>query len=307
MKLPLGALWVDTAGADYVILTGPTGVGKSAVAYWLARRVPLEIISADSRQAYRGMDIGTDTPPPETLRSIPHHLVNIINPDQIWSAGAFAREARKRILQIRSRGRLPLVVGGAMLYLDALQFGLFKEVRKDLELRSRYAQRLAEEGAETLWQELERIDPEYAHTFHWNDHKKLIRAFEIYESTGQPPSVVFQNLPDPFPLRGFRIALVRNREELYQRINQRVEKMFQRGLVAECRCLLEKGYSPDEYALRSIGYQEVFKHLRGEISLAETIALVQRNTRRFAKRQLTWIRNRPGPNQIIDFHSLQLQ
>lgn len=304
MKIPIGPLWVDVGAAEYVILTGPTGVGKSAVAYRLAQRLPLEIISADSRQAYRGMNIGTDTPPPDILRRIPHHLVNILNPDRIWSAGAFAREARKRILQIRSRGNLPLVVGGAMLYLDALQFGLFKESGKNLAVRRKYRELLESLGAEALWRELERIDPAYAHTFHWNDHKKLIRAFEIYETTGLPPSEAFQREPDPFPLKGFRLALVRPRVDLYRRIDERVARMFQEGLVDECRRLLAQGYSPDQYALRTIGYQEVLRHLKGELTLAETMALVQRNTRRFAKRQLTWIRNRPGVDKVIDLHQL---
>ena len=283
---------------DYLILAGPTAVGKTDSLLSLSQQQDIEVISADSRQIYRYMDIGTATPPPDVLAELPHHLINELDPDVVWDAADFYQRARELVRDIIKRGKLPVVVGGAGLYLDALRDGLFNEPSKNLALRAKY-QGLVDGGeAERLWQELMELDPEYAQTFHFNNHKKLMRAFEIYESTGQTPTEVFRQSQDPFELKGLYVVLDRPRKILYERINVRVEIMLNEGLIAECQSLLKRGYSPDLYPLKTIGYKEVFAFLNGEGSQAEMVALIQKHTRNFAKRQLTWFRNHPFDHWI---------
>ena len=297
-SITLAATRIPLSEYDYLILAGPTAVGKTALVNELARKMALEVVSADSRQVYRGMDIGTATPDAETLARIPHHFINELEPDTVWNAGTFYKEARQRIRKICQRDRLPVVVGGAGLYLEALRQGFFDETAKDLAIRKRYEVRLHEIGAAALWQELKDLDPEYAATFHFNDHKKLVRAFEIYESSGKSPSKAFAASQDPFELHGGFLVLDRPRELLYQRIDDRVDQMMAAGLVDECQSLLRKGYGPELYPLRTIGYQEVFEHLAGRLSEDEATALIKKNTRNFAKRQLTWFRNHPFDHWI---------
>ena len=276
---------------DYLVLAGPTAVGKTDLVNSIQEQVAIEVISADTRQVYRGMNIGTATPDDGLLKAIPHHFINELDPDTVWSAGSFYRQARERIGEILERGRLPLVVGGAGLYLEALRHGLFEASRSSPEIRLRYERRLAEIGAQALWQELHAIDPVYAETFSSNDHKKLVRAMEIYAETGMPPSEAFQTGQSEFEQRDLFLVLSRPREVLYQRINERVEQMLADGLVQECQLLLTNGFGPELYPLRTIGYKEVFSFLAGDINEGELCALIQKNTRNFAKRQLTWFRN----------------
>lgn len=278
---------------DYLILAGPTAVGKTDSLLALSQQQDMEVISADSRQIYRYMDIGTATPLPDVLSQLPHHLINELDPDVVWDAADFSRKARDLVREIISRGKLPVVVGGAGMYLDALRHGLFDERSKDPVLRDKY-QKLVDRGeAKRLWEQLMQLDPDYAKTFHYNNHKKLMRSFEIYESTGQTPSEVFRQSQDPFELKELYVVLDRPRQILYNRINTRVEIMLNEGLIDECQSLLKRGYSPDLYPLKTIGYKEVFAYLNGEGSEAEMVALIQKNTRNFAKRQLTWFRNHP--------------
>ena len=287
-----------TEDHHYVILAGPTAVGKTDLVLSLAQGQELEIISGDSRQVYRHMDIGTATPSRELLDQIPHHLINDLEPNVVWDAAAFYQQARVLIREVLSRGRLPVVVGGAGMYLDALRDGLFDEQVKQPLLREKY-QLLVDTGqAEKLWNQLMELDPEYASTFHHNNHKKLMRAFEIYESTGEIPSRVFEQSKDPFELKDLYLVLDRERSHLYERINQRVVNMLEMGLIEESEALLKQGYSQELFPLRTIGYKEVFSHLKGEISYAEMLALIQKNTRNFAKRQLTWFRNHPFDHWI---------
>ncbi len=282
---------IENPDAHYLILAGPTAVGKTELVLKLAQKVDLEVISADSRQVYRGMDIGTATPELEILERVPHHFINELEPSVTWNAGTFYKTARERINNISHRCRLPVVVGGAGLYLEALQYGFFSEGLSDPEVRTRYEMRLANIGAERLWNELRAIDPEYADTFHYNDHKKLVRAFEILKSSGRIPTEAFKVQDDVFGLQGHMVILSRARPELYQRIDERVLIMIQQGLVEECRTLLNAGYGPELYPLRTIGYKEVFAFLDGKCSEGEMIADMQKHTRNFAKRQLTWFRN----------------
>lgn len=292
-SLRIATTTISNLEADYLILAGATAVGKTDTLLSLAEQASIEVISADSRQVYRGMDIGTATPEVALLERIPHHFINELNPDVVWNAGSFYREARERIRDIISRGLLPVVAGGAGLYLEALRNGFFSEEGKDLEVRRKYEQRLESIGAEALWEELHSLDSDYADSFHFNDHKKLVRAFEIYESSGLVPSEAFAGEDRPFELKEHFLILDRDRAELYERINLRVLQMVEQGLVEECQSLQEAGYTDELYPLRTIGYKEVFAQLRGELSQDEMIALIQKNTRNFAKRQLTWFRNHP--------------
>ena len=284
---------IEHPDAHYLILAGPTAVGKTETVLQLTEQADIEIISGDSRQIYQHMDIGTATPDAEILSAYHHHLLNELTPDIVWNAADFYQRARQLILEILERGRLPVVVGGSGMYLDALRFGLFDEQGKDPDLREKY-QVLVDSGeAESLWNRLMEIDPEYAETFHYNNHKKLMRAFEIFESTGLPPSQAFSQSSDPFDKREVFIVLDRDRQVLYDRIDQRVLDMLEAGLVEECKNLLSKGYTLDDYPMRTIGYKEVCEHLDGKMDRETMVSLIQKNTRNFAKRQLTWFRNHP--------------
>ena len=284
---------LDNPQSDYLILAGPTAVGKTDMVMSLAQEHDIEVISGDSRQIYTYMNIGTATPEAEMLERFPHHLLNELTPDIVWNAADFYQRARQIILDVMGRGRLPVVVGGAGMYLDALRFGLFDEQHKDPAIRQKYQDKVDAGEAEALWNQLMELDPEYAGTFHFNNFKKLMRAFEIYESSGMIPSQTFSNSSDPFVKQGTLVILDRDRKILYERINQRVLIMLEDGLIDECRALLDKGYTPDLYPMKTIGYKEVYSFLAGDIDEAAMIDSIQQNTRNFAKRQLTWFRNHP--------------
>jgi len=286
-------LILDDPLSDYLILAGPTAVGKTDTVMSLAQEHNIEVISGDSRQIYTYMNIGTATPEAEMLERFPHHLLNELTPDIVWNAADFYQRARQIILDVMGRGRLPVVVGGAGMYLDALRFGLFEEQHKDPAIRQKYQDKVDAGEAKALWNQLMELDPEYAGTFHFNNFKKLMRAFEIYESSGMIPSQIFSNSSDPFVKQGTLVVLDRDRKILYERINQRVLIMLEDGLIDECRTILDKGYTPDLYPMKTIGYKEVYSFLAGDIDEAAMIDSIQQNTRNFAKRQLTWFRNHP--------------
>lgn len=273
----------------YIILTGPTAVGKTELSLELAEKLKAEIISADSRQIYKELDIGTAKPPPEELRRVRHHFIDELSLDEPYTAGRFEREAHGRIEEIVARGRVPLVVGGSTLYIHALKQGLAdipdvpSAVRRDLELE------LADRGADTLFAELRAVDPRSAETMDPSKSQRLIRALEVYRATGKPLSEYHDEQKAP-PYRFQTFVLNRDRAELYRRINERVDVMLSRGLLDEVRGILERGYDPDLNPLQTIGYQEPVDFLRGKISYDEMVRLVKRNSRRYAKRQLTWFR-----------------
>ncbi|NQV30713.1 MAG: tRNA (adenosine(37)-N6)-dimethylallyltransferase MiaA [Candidatus Marinimicrobia bacterium] len=289
---------IDHPQADYLILAGATAVGKTETVLLLAERYEIEVISGDSRQIYKHMNIGTATPDAQLLQKVPHHLLDELNPDVVWSAAAFYQRARQLVSDILDKGKLPVVVGGAGLYLDALRFGLFDEQHKNPAVRQKYQTKMDEGLAEELWNQLLKLDPVYASSFHFNNHKKLMRAFEIYESSGMIPSKLFAESSDPFDKQDVFVVLDRNRPSLYDRINQRVLSMLEDGLVSECQQLIELGFSPTLYPMQTIGYKEVSLFLRGDIDEAEMINAIQQNTRNFAKRQLTWFRNHPFDHWI---------
>ncbi len=270
------------------MLTGPTAVGKTAVSLALAERLGAEIVSIDSRQIYRELVIGTARPSSAELARVPHHLIGAWPLDAPLSAGIYVREAESRIHAILARGGTPLVVGGSTLYLAALHDGLADIPDVPPAARATLESRLQQEGAEALYRELERVDPASAATMDFSKSQRLVRALEVYYGTGKPLSHYHAHRQAPaFTYR--TIVLSTDREVLYERIDRRVDAMLEAGLVEEVRGLLAT-YGPRLPALRTIGYQEPMAMLRGEIDAGEMRRLIQRNTRRYAKRQLTWFR-----------------
>ncbi|MDQ7040775.1 MAG: tRNA (adenosine(37)-N6)-dimethylallyltransferase MiaA [Rhodothermus sp.] len=273
----------------FLILAGPTAVGKTDLSLELADQLQAEIISADSRQIYRQMTIGTAKPPSEALRRVRHHFIDELDLDEPFSAGHFAFAAWERIAEVLARGRVPLVVGGSTLYLYALQFGLAEIPDVDPAIRRWLNERLQIEGPEALYAELQRVDPQAAARLDPTKTQRVIRALEVYHGTGRPITFYYRyHRPAPYTFR--TIVLYRERPVLYARINRRVDQMLAAGLVDEVRSILKAGYSPDLDVLRTIGYQEVIAHLQGAYDQETMRHLIQRNTRRYAKRQLTWFR-----------------
>lgn len=274
-------------------IVGPTASGKSAVAGLVSRRLPCEILSADSRQIYRRMTIGTAKPTAAEMEGVTHHFVDILRPDEDYNAGRFGTDGRKVIGEILRRRRVPLVVGGSGLYLRSLVDGLFDGPDADDAVRSVLEARLKSEGAESLLAELSAVDPRAARGMHPSNTRRIIRALEVYLLTGETISALHRK-PARIPFRTVRVGILWPRAVLYRRINERVVAMVNEGLVDEVRGLLSDGYSPLLRSLQTVGYREVIAHLEGSLSFSDMIALIQMNTRRFAKRQMTWFRKDPG-------------
>lgn len=274
-----------------VIILGPTASGKSEMAVELARKFGGEIINADSLQVYRGLDIGTAKPSREIRRQVPHHLIDLVEPDEPFSAADFQGAARQAIDDITRRGRKVFVVGGTGLYIKALVQGLVDspsgagEVRQELEAMARRV------GKEEMLRRLAEVDPASAARLHPNDQVRIIRALESHRLTGRPISV--DRSAHGFSesvYHALKLGIKVEREELYRRIDLRVEKMLGEGLVAEVQSLLSRGLTPDLKALRSIGYKEICAFLAGDCDLTEATRLMKRDTRHYAKRQLTWFK-----------------
>jgi tRNA dimethylallyltransferase len=282
---------------NLLIIVGPTAVGKSALAVDLAQKFRGEIISCDSRQIYRGFDIGTDKPTAAVRQAIPHHLIDVAGPEEKFSAADFARLALEEIDRIISRGNLPLIAGGTGLYHRALVEGLFPGPGRDDGLRARLKEEAQNKGLDSLYQQLRQIDPVYAEKISPADGLRIIRALEVFYLTGQPISKHFDQTVSPLENKGFilyQIGLKLKKEALYRRIDERVNRMFAEGLVKETRQLLERGISEKSTPFKGLGYRQVLRYLKGEISLAEAITLTQIETRHYAKRQLTWFKKSRG-------------
>jgi tRNA dimethylallyltransferase len=277
-----------------LIVLGPTATGKSALGLKLAEALGGEIVSADALQVYRGLDIGTAKPSPEERRRVRHHLIDVLDPDQPYSAGEFARRARAAIAEIEERGAVPLVVGGSGLYLRALTEGISPVPGGDPEVRAELRRRLAAEGLAPLFAELARRDPETAARLAPGDTQRVLRALEVALASGRPLSDWIAGQPfGKERVPALKIGLTLPRAILYDRIARRAVQMVERGWVEEVEGLLEKGYTPDAAAFQAIGYRQLAAHVLGERSLDSALEEAIRETRRFAKRQLTWFRREP--------------
>ena len=276
-----------------LLITGPTAVGKTALSLALAEEKHAEIISADSRQIYRELVIGTARPSEEELARVPHHFVGDRSIEEPCSAGSFAREAWQRMADIQQRGRQVLITGGSTLYIEALVKGLPDIPPPVAPVRQALQHLLETKGLEYLVHWLRHVDPHYAREDIVRNPRRVVRALEVYLTTGHPFSSLHGHRQGP-PCNVIKVVLTRDREELYERINARVDKMLQQGLLEEVAALMERGYHHNELILQTIGYQEPVQYLEGIISYEEMVARLKRNTRRYARRQLTWFRNRLG-------------
>jgi tRNA dimethylallyltransferase len=277
-----------------VLLMGPTASGKSRLALELAARRTVEIVSVDSAQVYRGMDIGTAKPSAHERAQVPHHLLDIIDPSEAYSAARFAEDARRLIGEIRARGRIPLLVGGTMLYFKALDDGLSELPAADPALRRHLEAQAAELGWPALHARLAQADPVTAARLHPNDQQRIQRALEILQATGQPPSAFYAQARKDGGLEGAvaRIALMpADRAVLHRRIDRRFDAMIEQGFVDEVRRLHARGDLHAELpSIRAVGYRQLWTHLQGDCGLDEAIDRGKAATRQYAKRQLTWLR-----------------
>jgi len=285
-----------------VLLLGPTGSGKTALSLALGQRFNGEIVSCDSVAVYRGMDLGTAKPTPSEQARLPHHLIDVCNPDQPFTAGAYSRAARAALSEIVARGCLPIVTGGTGLYLRALTEGLFAGPARQADLRARLQRSLTRHGEAWLHRLLQRLDPASAARIHANDIPKLIRAIEVCLASRAPLSQVLDSPAARDPLTGFRllrIGLNPPRQPLYDRLNRRAAQMFASGLIDETRTLLDR-YGPVK-ALDSLGYRQALQVLRDSLPVKEAVASAQQGHRNYAKRQLTWFRREPQVHWIPAF------
>jgi tRNA dimethylallyltransferase len=284
-------------GVPAILLMGPTGAGKTDIALELAATLPVEIVSVDSAMVYRGMDIGTAKPDAPTLARYPHHLVDVADPADRYSAGRFLEEAAAAIAAIRARGRVPLLAGGTMLYFRALQSGLAAMPPADPAIRRRIDERADREGWPALHVELSRIDPAAAARIQPRDRQRLQRAFEILELTGQPPSAHWQqSLRSGCRPGDLKLVLApSDRGASAARIEQRFLRMMELGFLDEVRRLYGRGdLGPELPSIRAVGYRQLWDHLAGRYGLEEGIRRAMAATRQLAKRQLTWLRAEPA-------------
>ena len=273
------------------IIVGPTAVGKTALSVLLAKKMDAEIVSADSRQIFKYLDIGTAKVSADIQREIPHHFIDILTPDQYYSAGMFGKEARIKLSEIQARQKWAVVVGGSGLYINALVDGIFELDKKDRDLQQRLRNRLEHEGFDVLFDELRDADPEYAAKLNRNDKQRMLRGIEVFLQTGRNLTEWRNQSTTPADFKAIYFGLEMKREDLYARINQRVDEMFSAGLVEEVKKIIELGYHKDLNALNTVGYKEVFAYLESTISFDEMKELIKRNSRRYAKRQMTWFRS----------------
>ncbi|MCA9871676.1 MAG: tRNA (adenosine(37)-N6)-dimethylallyltransferase MiaA [Anaerolineae bacterium] len=272
-----------------IAVLGPTAVGKTAISLQLARQFDGEIISADSRQIYRGLDIGTDKIGLAERSDVAHHLIDVVAPDQILTLAEYQRLAFAAVDDIHRRGRTPILAGGTGLYVRSVLDGLgIPEVPPNLALREELDAYVAANGAEALHARLAALDPDAAARIDYRNVRRVVRALEVCLVTGQPISVLQRATPPPW--RILRIGLTRPRAALFERIDRRVDEMMARGLLAEVESLLVAGFGPELPALTGLGYRQVIQHLHGELSLEEAVEEIKRQTRRFVRQQYTWFR-----------------
>ena len=277
-----------------IILVGPTAVGKTDLAVRLALELNGEILSADSMQIYKGMDIGTAKPSLEERKGIPHHLIDLVNPDEAFTVADFQTHYQRKLSELQEKNKTALLSGGTGLYVRAVTRGFdFPDPPGDPDLRDALRQKAAAEGNQALHRWLAEVDPVSAEKIHPNDLKRVLRALEVYIKTGIPFSCQQKARTSELPANTIYIGITREREELYKRIELRVDKMLTAGLLEEVQGLLEKGYGPELQSMQGLGYKELIPVLTGDSSLQDAVALLKKRTRHYAKRQLTWFRREP--------------
>ncbi|MDD8019078.1 MAG: tRNA (adenosine(37)-N6)-dimethylallyltransferase MiaA [Bacteroidota bacterium] len=281
---------MKTSLPHILVIVGPTASGKTSLALEVAKHIPSEIISADSRQVYKHLSIGTAKPSPSELQSVPHHFIDIREPNEKYNAGDFQDDGRRMVSEILLRKKMPIVAGGTGLYVQALVDGFFEQPEFSGVIRKELETRLEKTGKEALYKELQTVDPLSASTMDATKFRRVIRALEVFFETGVPISKFHADHQPEQIYDAMFVGLQWEREELYTRINQRVEKMFAEGFLSEVEHLQKMGYDDRYQALQTVGYKEAFAYLRKEISYERMVELMKQNTRRFAKRQLTWFR-----------------
>ena len=281
--------YMDEDKPKVIAVMGPTAVGKTRLVSELAKGLGGEIVNADSVQIYRFMDIGTAKPTMADRAQVVHHLVDIVDPDQDFDASRYSQLAREVIANLARQGKPAIVVGGTGLYLKAIFHGLFPGAPSDPLVRQRLRREAEEKGGVELYQRLQRIDPITAQRVHPHDLFRIIRALEVWECKGQPISAL-QSDHDfkDRPFLPLKIGLQRPRPELYERIDSRVEEMMTQGLLEEVRGLLSRGYGPNLKSMQALGYRHIVRHLINGVDIAESVRTMKRDTRRYAKRQITW-------------------
>jgi len=281
----------DRSKPKVIVICGPTGVGKTSTAIEIAGKFNGEIINADSMQIYKYMDIGTAKPTLDEQACVKHHMIDIVYPDESFDAAMYAKMAREISMKLDRQGVVSFVVGGTGFYIKALLHGLFMEGQSDLNIRERLKEEAAASGAAFLHTRLSKCDPAAAQNIHPNDEYRIIRALEIYEITGKSLSEYHEEhrfADEPFKV--LTIGLDMNREILYDRINSRVDAMIDAGLIDEVKWLLHKGYSERLKPMQSIGYRHAIDYIKGGLTWDEALLTLKRDTRRYAKRQMTWFK-----------------
>ncbi len=285
--------------SELVAIVGPTASGKTAFGAAFAQRVGGEVVSADAFAVYRGLDIGTAKPEPALRQAVRHHLIDVADPAERYSAGMFVRDADAAIADIRARGKVPVVVGGTNFYVRALLFGLFPEPPKDAAVRDELERAWARDQ-NRLRERLTALDPVAAARIAANDRQRTLRALEVCLTSGRAMSELWLEHPRRHPRYPFRLlGIAPDRAELHARIGERVDRMFAAGLVEEVRGLLAGGLSPECHALKAIGYRESLRVLDGELTAAEAAAMAAAATRKLAKRQMTWLRGETGVQWLV--------
>jgi len=275
-----------------LVLVGPTAIGKTKISIEISKLYHCEIISGDSMQVYCGMDIGTAKISKTEQQGIPHHLINIMQPDEAFSAAAFQAKSAQLIREIQARNHLPFVVGGTGLYIESLVYGFeFSPTGSDEQFRQQQAAYLEQFGEIALHQQLQLVDPASAARLHPKDTRRIIRALEILHVTGTTLSANLAEQTKQTPYDLCMIGLTMDRAMLYKRIEQRIDQMLHQGLVAEVSHLLSKGYTPQHIAMQGLGYKEFIPYIQGECELEAAVTLLKRDTRHYAKRQLSWFRH----------------
>lgn len=284
-----------------IAVVGPTAVGKTSLSIMLAKRFNGEIISGDSMQVYKGMDIGTAKVSEEEMEGIPHHLIDIKEPAEEYSAADFKMDVSKKIDEISAKDRLPIIVGGSGLYIQAALYDYnFPSIPRDDNRTEELMREAREAGIERIYNRLAEVDLEQAEKIHPNNHRRVIRALEIYETTGKTKTTWEKEQKLESPYNVLFIGLEMDRELLYREINKRVDLMMENGLLEEVTTLYNKGYK-DTQAMKAIGYKEFIPYLEGRQGLDETIEILKQNSRRYAKRQYTWFRNKLP----VDWYSVE--